>query len=102
MTIRAKTLVVVGVTLLGLVVAFYAASSTIMRRSTAEAEDQDIRHAVKGVLGVLAQTVEQFDTRFADWSAWDDAYAFVQDGNAPFIKSNLVDASLSTLKVSLL
>nr|WP_321398037.1 CHASE4 domain-containing protein [uncultured Desulfobacter sp.] len=41
-------------------------------------------------LEALRREIHYLDEFAHDWAAWDDAYAFVQDGNMDFIRSNLV------------
>lgn len=102
MTLRRQTLAIIGATLLGLNVALYGVASHLILGSSRRAEEQDAHQIMKGVLGVFSQSVEQFNDRFADWSAWDDAYQFVQNGNEAFKQSNLNDTSLANLRVNLI
>jgi len=69
--------------------------------SLEKAEAQDTRQTVERVLSVFAQTQQDFSSRYADWSAWDDTYKFIQDGNKNYIKSNLAPEVLSTTKLNL-
>lgn len=41
-------------------------------------------------LEALRREVHYLDEFVHDWAAWDDAYAFVQNTNTDFIRSNLV------------
>ena len=102
MTLRAKTLFITAFTLLGLIALLTTFVSTIFTGSSRQAEAQSTRQAVRGVRGVVFATVEQFNQKFNDWSSWDDAYSFVQNGNQEFIESNLVDESLQILNVNLM
>lgn len=85
MTLRLKTLLIVGLTLIGLVGVLYAASSRVLLSSLAVAEEQETAKVVRGATSVLNLAIRQFNDRFADWSDWDDSYTFVQDGNAEFV-----------------
>jgi PAS domain S-box-containing protein len=101
MTLRKRTLIVIGITLLGLNAALYGISSKLLLGSYLRAEEQDTRQSMTGVLNVISQQIEQFSNNFADWSTWDDAYAFIQDRNPKFIQSNLVNTQLGTTGVNL-
>ena len=90
----------IGVTLVSLNGALYAVSSTLLLGSSRQAEERDTRQVTQGALGVFTQNLDQFNERFSDWSDWDDAYQFVQDGNAEFIRSNLIDTQLAALRVN--
>jgi len=101
MKLRTKTLLAIGVTLLGLVGVLYAASSSILLGSLKRAEEQNTRQAVKVVLSSFEQVQQDFSDRFSDWSAWDDTYTFIQDGNQQYIQSNLIPEQFSNLKINL-
>lgn len=100
MKLRQKTLLIVSITLLGLMAVVYTVSSTILVGSIKKAEQNEAEQTVKGVLSLLDRTRESFTDRFADWSAWDDTYAFVRDANKNFIESNLLPESLANLKIN--
>ena len=102
MTLRNRTLVIIGATLLGLNAALYGISSTLLLGNSQRAEEQDTRQMMKGVLSVLSQHLEQFNDSFADWSSWDDAYQFIEDGNPDFIQSNLIDSQLEMMQINLI
>ncbi|WP_293261502.1 MULTISPECIES: CHASE4 domain-containing protein [unclassified Microcoleus] len=101
MKLRRKTLSIVGITIAGLTGILYATSSSILLGSLVKAEEQEATQVVKGVLSVFGQTADDFNSRFADWSAWDDTYAFIQNRNSEFIASNLVPEGLNNLRVNL-
>ena len=101
MKLKTKTLLTVALTLAGLISVLYTVSSTILLGSLAQAEKESSHQTVEGVLNIFTQNKENFSSRFDDWSAWDDAYSFINDGNKRFIESNLVPAQLASLKVNL-
>jgi len=76
-------------------------SSSILLGSLEKAEQQEASQVVNGVLSVINQTADDFNNRFADWSAWDDSYQFITNRNPEFIKSNLVPETLANLRVNL-
>ncbi len=102
LTLRRRTLLIIGVTLVSLNAAIYAVASTLLLGSSNRAEEQDTRQVMKGVLNVFNQNLEQFNANFADWSSWDDAAKFIQDGNSEFIRTNLIDPQLSMLQVNVI
>ncbi|MGL5062056.1 MAG: CHASE4 domain-containing protein [Microcoleus sp.] len=101
MKLRRKTLSIVGATIAGLTGVLYATSSSILLGSLVQAEEQEATQVIKGVLNVFGQTADDFNSRFADWSAWDDTYAFIQNRNREFIASNLVPEGLANLRVNI-
>lgn len=102
MKLKTKTIITIGLTLGGLISALYLISSTILLGSLAQAEKESSHQTVEGVLNILNQHEENFSSRFNDWSAWDDTYDFIKDGNKRYIESNLVPAQLANLKVNLI
>lgn len=101
MKLRQKTLLIIGATLAGLTSVLYVTSSTILLGSLKKAEEQEARQVVKGVLSVFSQTEDDLNSRFTDWSAWDDTYTFIQNANKEYINSNLVAQGLANIKVNL-
>ena len=101
MKLRRKTLSIVGITIAGLTSILYATSSSILLGSLVKAEEQEATQVVKGVLSLLSQTSDDFNSRFADWSAWDDTYTFIQNRNKEFIASNLVPEGLANVRVNI-
>lgn len=101
MTLPQKALLAIGIAFTGLIGGLYAASSTILLHSLKQAEEQSTRQVVAGVLSIFTQTQQEFSSRFADWAAWDDTYAFVEDANKYYIQSNLIPEGLANLKVNL-
>ncbi|MBE9224421.1 HAMP domain-containing protein [Phormidium sp. LEGE 05292] len=101
MKLKTKTLLTVALTLAGLISVLYTVSSTILLGSLAQAEKESSHQTVEGVLNIFTQNQENFSSRYDDWSAWDDTYTFINDGNKRYIESNLVPAQLANLKVNL-
>ncbi|NJR49181.1 MAG: hypothetical protein HC780_06025 [Leptolyngbyaceae cyanobacterium CSU_1_3] len=102
LTLRRGTLLIIGITLVSLNAAIYGVASTLLLGGSMRAEEKDTRQAMKGVLNVFNQNIEQFNLNFADWSSWDDAYQFIQDGNSDFIQTNLIEPQLAMLQVNLI
>lgn len=101
MKLRTKTLLIVSLTLVSLVGVLFATSYLILIRSLKQAEVENTRQTVKGVLNIIVQTTEDFSIRFDDWSAWDDSYQFIEKPNKAFIESNLVAEQLANLRINL-
>lgn len=99
MTLQRKTLLIFSVSFLCLLATLYLASRFILQKNLYDSERSAAEHTLRASHGLLRQMVDQFDSRFADWAAWDDAADFVQTRNPEFIKSNLLDEALVTLHV---
>jgi PAS domain S-box-containing protein len=97
MKLLGKTLIVIGLSTACFLIALYAASEGIMLDSYARLEEQDMHRNIQRVIDALESDVQTMDSVSADWSAWDDTYAFVQDANRQYVESNLasVDSFLN-------
>ncbi|WP_044963838.1 adenylate/guanylate cyclase domain-containing protein [Sorangium cellulosum] len=101
LSLRAKTLLAIAATLLGLSFALYGVSSRALLANSMAAEAQDTRRTVQVALNLFRQASSDFNARWTDWSQWDDAYAFVQDGNQEFVRSNLVAQLFDIARIDL-
>ena len=101
MRLRRKTVLVMGATFIGLVGVIYLTSSKILLGSLRQAEEDSTRQRIEVVLNALAQTKANFSSSFFSWSAWDDTYDFIQNGNQRYIQSNLTPESLAGSQVNL-
>lgn len=77
------TLVVVLVQLL--------VSDSIVKSGFEELEEREVAANLRRVTMALQEQVENLDYFLWDWTSWDDTYAFVQDGNEPYVESNLAE-----------
>jgi PAS domain S-box-containing protein len=70
--------------------------------SFARLEEQVIRRDVERALNALSDQVHTLDTMVFDWAAWDDTYAFIEDGNQDYVRSNLVDETFTSPRLNLM
>jgi len=102
MTLRAKTIVIIGVTLICMIGLIYVTSRFTLIRGLEEIEERDTTRHVERALGALSYLISDLEADTADWAGWDDTYAFVEDGNSEYIKSNLVDETFITMRLNLM
>jgi len=100
MTIRKKTLLIIGATFVGLVVILYFVSQNILLESFARLEKRNTRENIERVVTALENNISFIDATADDWASWDDTYAFIQDKNPNFINSNLVDGTFVNLNLN--
>lgn len=100
MGLRARTLVILGLTLVCLYGLTYAFSRSVLVKGFAEVEEREARVNAGRVQQAIQNEVETVSIKMGDWSAWDDTYQYVQDGNKAFEISNLTVESLITLKLN--
>jgi PAS domain S-box-containing protein len=102
MTLRKRTLLIIGLTLIGLIALLYTITSIILLDSFARLEEQDARQNVSRVQSALSDSLQTLNATAGDWAPWDDTYAFVEDGNEAFIQNNLVDSTFANLQLNLM
>ena len=102
MTLRTKALVIIGVTLLCMAGLTYATSRFTFMRGLEEIEERHTTQNVEQVLGAFSYLISDLEVNTADWAAWDDTYAFIEDGNDEYIQLNLTDGAFITLRLNLM
>ena len=101
MTLHRKTLVIIGATLLGLLVAFFFLTRFTLLRRFADHENQQARQQVQRASTALDNEIAQLNTISVDDASWDAAYDFVQQPNASFLNSNFPLTVLTELRLDL-
>lgn len=102
MTLRNKTLLLIGATLISLVGVIYGTSSTILLHGFAEVEAENTRQNVERVQDALSEEITKLDLTTRDWAQWDDTYAFIKDANKTYARRHLSDVSISRLELNLM
>ncbi len=91
MTFRKQILLIIFITLICPISLLYGISLHIILGSYAKIEQRDTLKNVERVRDALAGELDNLQGKAADWSNWDDTYAFIENRNPGFIKSNIVD-----------
>ncbi|HEY9631598.1 MAG TPA: CHASE4 domain-containing protein [Coleofasciculaceae cyanobacterium] len=102
MTLRQKTFLVMGITLLGLLLALSLVLSNIWSMGFERLEIQQTRRDVERIVDALADNLVELESLVGDWSPWDETYNFIVDRNAAYIVGNLDSDSISNLKLDLI
>ncbi len=102
MSLRGKVLSFYLLAVVAMAVVGYAAARLIVLRSFADLETQAARQNVDRALNALSNEVATLDTFAEDWAVWDDTYAFIENGNEEYIRSNLVDETFIHLRLNVM
>ncbi|HOL41030.1 MAG TPA: CHASE4 domain-containing protein, partial [Methanospirillum sp.] len=102
MDLRAKTFLIIGLTLLGGIALIILFSFTLLTESYSRFEEDNARQNVINGLKVLSNEKDQIYSLTGDWSRWDETYLFVQDKNENYIIKNLNYASIYNLGIDIL
>lgn len=101
MSLRRKTLFVLGLTLIGLCAALYAiARATILSRF-ADVENTEVRQNLDRVSNAITNEFDLLSTLTRDDSQWDEAYHFVQHPNRTWGETNFPNSTLEALRLNL-
>jgi len=101
MSLRIKTLFIIGAVLAGLVLILYLITQTILVRSFAALEEQNTREHVERALTALNDQIATLSATNLDYAFWDDTYQFIVDRNQDYIDANLDNVFLANLGLNL-
>jgi len=102
MSLRNKTLTIIALTIISLILILYAIARIILLDSFARLEEQFIQNDIQGVVKEVLNKISELDAKATDWAKWDDTYAFINDTNKRYIRSNLGDSTFTDLKLNLM
>ncbi|MCJ7620057.1 MAG: diguanylate cyclase [Anaerolineae bacterium] len=102
MTLRKKTMAILGAAILALMAILYVSSRTILLDSFARLEDEATQRDVQRVLNAVDGQLQELDTTTHDWASWDDTYQYMADRSPGYVESNLVDDTFVTLRLNAL
>ncbi|MCX7922671.1 MAG: ATP-binding protein [Clostridia bacterium] len=100
MSLRKKTMIVIGLTLICLIITLYATSHIILEEGYSSLEERYVQKSIEQVTLALENEVSALNTKLTDWSQWDDTYFFIENRNESYIRSNLTDSSFSALQIN--
>ena len=85
-----------------LVTILFTVAGIVFYRGFTNIEKAEAQKEVKRVLQILRNEERFLSDTAADYSGWDDTYAFIRDSNRGYIESNLTESTFSKLKLNLL
>jgi len=102
MSIRTKTLIAVGLSMSGLILAITLFFWKYVHENLTREEKRAALYGMQIVQTLLSDDLDQLDRLAADWAEWDDTYAFIQDRNSNYIRSNLIGDTYQNLLLNLM
>lgn len=100
MSLRQRTLLLIGGSGILLTFALYIILSNVFYKSFQKLEYDYVESEVLSVLDAFSGVLDELKSKSADWSVWDDIYDFVQTKDPKFLKSNLTSNSYMNLKLN--
>ncbi|MCP3902513.1 MAG: response regulator [Planctomycetes bacterium] len=102
MTLRTKTLLILGVTLVGLVAIQYRFTQSVWLNGFSSVEQRMVAENVQQSLAAVEGAIDRISTLASDYAGWDDTYRFITDRNDEFITSNLIDSTFDDTEVNVM
>ncbi len=102
LTLRKKTMLIIGATLVCLIVILYFTTSTIMMDGFSRLEEQDTVKNVNRVLQSLDDDIADLNGYVGDWAAWDETYTFINDRNYDFVERNIPNKTFLEMRLNLM
>ncbi len=102
MTLHRKTLVLIGLTVIGLILAMQITASAILLRGFEWIEQQEIQENVQRAKQALDEELESLRTTARDYARWDDTYQFEENHNPDYLAINYSDPALFNITIDLI
>ncbi|MDQ2806592.1 MAG: hypothetical protein M3Z04_06695, partial [Chloroflexota bacterium] len=101
LTLRRKTLLAIGGTLVVLVALLYSALSAIVLDGFKAVERQDTQQNVRRVRDTITEDLAKLTLTAQDWAEWNDSYSYAAGTNPRFATDNLNDSTVDRLQLNL-
>ncbi|MFA5864056.1 MAG: CHASE4 domain-containing protein [Phycisphaerae bacterium] len=102
MTLRKKTLWIIGLICITLVLVMYVLSVTLLMDDFYRLENKIVRQDVARVHDAITESLDSLNAYAGDYAKWDDTCVFIQNKNEAYIKANLVNATFVKLRLNLM
>ncbi|CAG0992665.1 two-component system, sensor histidine kinase [Phycisphaerales bacterium] len=97
MTIRSKTLLVIGLTVSVLMAALFLVSRKMLLKRFEAVDRESAAAACERAFALMEFMDDSIDQTCLDWASWDDTYAYVEDQNKEYADANLTIEALENL-----
>ncbi len=101
MTLRTKTLIIIGLTLVTLIALLYAVTRTLWLDGFERIEQTEMQGSVRQAVFSIEADREALTTLASDYAGWDDTYEFIVDVNEAYRLSNLIDSTFNDTGLNL-
>ncbi len=102
MSLNKNTIMVIAISVLVLLSTICLVSWFTLKSGFARLEHIFMQKNINRAQEIIADAGNNLAVKLADWSTWDDTYAFIEDRNETYIKSNLADSALELLFIEMM
>ena len=100
MSLRKKTLLIIGATLTGLFAVLMFVLSSVLSGGFEQVENNFVERNVERVRAVLDAEYANMNANVGDYAPWDDTYLFVQNELDSYIDNNVYDSVFDNLSIN--
>lgn len=100
MSLRTKTLVIIGTTLFSLFLALLIFSRMIFLDSFVRLEEDSVRRNIDRAINALQDDIAVIHTTDRDWAHWTDTYNFIHDLNDNYREGNTHDGIFTSYQLN--
>jgi PAS domain S-box-containing protein len=86
--------------MLGLVGGLYALSRVVLLRGFSKIEEEFARQNLERASSALANELEMLDRTTSEYAEWDQTYAYMQNKNPGYVKSEFPGATFNEVKIN--
>jgi len=102
MTLRKKTLWMVGTTLAGLLILLLTISSTILLQGFIQLEELEVEKNIIRLNNIFADELDRLSILAEDYGSWDDTYEYMNNHDEKYITTNFVKSTFEDLNLNLI
>jgi PAS domain S-box-containing protein len=102
MTLRKKTLLIIGSALIGLLLFLLIVSSSILLKGFIAFESNNIKANVNSTVNILAHELTELGVIAASYAIGDDIYAYMTNSDAAYTASHFTPNTFETLNLNVL
>ena len=102
MSIRKKVILILTGIIASYSVILYGIERLVILPGFVALQQEEAQKDIERCRRTIRNQTESLGNLAADWSNWDDTYRFVQDENADYIKTNLVESTFTAINLNLL
>ena len=102
MTLRKKTLWMVGTTLVGLLALLLIVSSTILLQGFTRLEEMEVEKNIARLNNIFTDELERLFIIAEDYGSWDNTYKYMQTRDKEYIDTNFVESTFEDLNLNLI
>lgn len=99
MTIRKKTVLIIGATGISLLLIFSVISYSIVLKSFIKIEIQYVQEHLQRTLRLINDDLDTLSKTLGDWAVWTATYNFMAGTYPEYIAENLMNTTFTTLKI---